>query len=197
MHVYYFRYPPACRFRRVILDLYMFGHRVAEIGALQAPFDNRYSWFQIKSVRDARTKSDPRQCVHLCIAIFTYHRLYQNDFSNPFPSIVSHNPRFCHTPVTLFLLYHHTVGYIRPVTRMYIHPSHTLSTFLKTHYITHPTHPRASGVPGCTFTGFAQCRQHVVSRYVIQMFLESRHELCTRASKIEKRHRESYRIHRD
>lgn len=145
MHVYYFRYPPACRFRRVILDLYMFGHRVAEIGALQAPFDNRYSWFQIKSVRDARTKSDPRQCVHLCIAIFTYHRLYQNDFSNPFPSIVSHNPRFCHTPVTLFL-YHHTVGYIRPVTRMYIHPSHTLSTFLKTHYITHPTHPRASGV---------------------------------------------------
>lgn len=95
----------------------MLGYRVAEIGAFQAPFDNRYSWFQIKSVRDARTKSDPGQCVHLCIVIFIYHRLYRNDFSNPFPRLVSRNLQFCHTPVTLFLC-HRTVGYIRPVTHI-------------------------------------------------------------------------------
>lgn len=102
----------------------MFGHRVAEIGAFQAPFDNRYSWFQIKSVRDARTKSDPRQCVHLGVAIFIYHRLYQNDSSNSFPSIsFAQPPVLSHTGHAIPLSSHcqlHTANNTYTVYSFYI-----------------------------------------------------------------------------
>lgn len=117
----------------------MFGHRVTKIGALHAPFDNRYSWFQIKSVRDARTQSDPRQCVHLRRYFYLSPAISERFFQSVPPSL-PRNPRFCQTPPAIPLSSHCQL-HTGPV---HVHPSHTLSTFLKTHYITHPTHPRAS-----------------------------------------------------
>lgn len=145
----------------IVLSLYVFGHRVAEIWALQAAFDDRYSRLQIKRVRDARTQSEPQQCVHLCRYFYLTPAVYRREreraspFRIRFPPADStrDNPRSCHAnPLSSpSATYAHTAS-------KYTHnnPLHTLSTFLKTHYIPIlPTHARRAY--------FQQCRQHVTS----------------------------------
>lgn len=67
-------------------------------------------------------------------------------------------------------------SHIRSVT----HTSFAYSVYIFKNTLHYPPYPPTSIGRMCTFTGFAQCRQYVVSRYVIQMFLESCHELAHR-----------------
>lgn len=147
----------------MILDLYMFGHRVTEIGALQAPFDNRYSWFQIKSVRDAHTQSDPRQCVHLCCYFYLSPAMSERFFKSVSPSL-PRNHRFCQTPPAIPLSSHCRATYGASTRTPF-----TNSFYIFENTLHYPPYPPTRVQH--TFTGLVQCRQHIVLHYVIEIFL--------------------------